>query len=127
MREVTGSSPVSSTTEKALKLNGFRAFSFALDLVNFRMYDKSTTLLAKKKRFSGGLTGGLNSAEFPRNNLTNSVFLPRTYQSFSLIRREKLLHIPIHDPEQDRREVDPSLCQAPREPTALYERVDVFP
>ena len=63
----------------------------------------------------------------PGKNLTNSVFLPRTYQSFSLIRREKLLHIPIHDPEQDRREVDPSLCQAPLEHTALYDRVDVFP
>jgi len=80
-----------------LKLNGFRAFSFALVLGNFRRYDKSTTLLAKKKRFSGGLNG----AESPRKNLSYSVFLPRTNQSFSLIRIEKLLHnkAPLRNPE----------------------------
>ena len=107
MREVTGSSPVSSTTEKALKLNGFRAFSFALVLGKIRRCDKSTTLLAKKKRFSGGLNG----AESPRKNLSYSVFLPRTRRSISLIRRD----------------VDPSLRQAPLEYTALYDRADVSP
>ena len=109
------SSPVSSTNETPLRSNDLRGVSFAHELGEFRRYDKSTTLLAKKKRFSGGLNG----AEFTRKNLTNSAFLPRAHQSFSLILGGKLLHISIYHLEQGRREVDPSLRQAPLEQVLL--------
>ncbi len=47
--------------------------------------------------------------EFARKIVSYSVFLPRTHRSLSLIRREKLLQIPIHDPEQDRGGRSPSV------------------